>query len=180
MPLELNFYDYDDQQIENYDFYWKGLDDSPEFKANYINGVKYLTLNISGTNQKDLLNDFKICFFETKWIMSSTVAVAFATFCLGHLSLTLYLLRKKGLIECGKSCCDIDDEYKKNSDRRIEDDEANEQILSLLFKSFLHNMDMISDWLYFLTVPTFNSTIKYLLIFFILLPIIPAMFFACT
>ena len=43
-------------------------------------------------------------------------------------------------------------------------------------KAVAHNFDMYSDWMYLFTVPAYHTTIKILLVFFIVLPIIPIIF----
>ena len=43
--------------------------------------------------------------------MNDTVAKTLGLFSVGHLLLTLYLLRRAGIITIGKSCIDKDDDY---------------------------------------------------------------------
>ena len=118
---------------------------------------------------RDMLADIEVCLSESKWIMNRTVALTLGLMTVGHLLLTLYLLRRAGLIQIGKSCVDADDDFKE----LIEDDDRQKFTIKLIFKCVVHNFDMLSDWLYLLTVPAYNSTIKVLLIIFILLPLLP-------
>lgn len=51
-------------------------------------------------------------------------------------------------------------------------EDKNKLYLKYGLKCLLHNLDLLSDFLYICTVPTYNAALKYLLIIFILYPLL--------
>ena len=121
-----------------------------------------------------------MCLSETKWIMSTTVAMTMLLMSVGHVALSLYLMRRIGVIEVGKSCIDIDDDYKDFNleERTLDDDKLAGFTVKKVIKGLVHNLDMISDWLYFFTVPSYCLCIKVTLILSMVIPFMVILLYA--
>ena len=109
-----------------------------------------------------------VCLSESKWIMSATVALTLGFGVLGHLLLTVLMLRKNGHTKYFEKCVDVDDFYEK-----VEDEEDVRRFhMKQILKVIMHNFDMASDWLYYLTVPAYTQSIKIMLLITVLFPVI--------
>ena len=133
--------------------------------ANYANGVKRLILRtVQGIPEENYV-DIEVCLSQTKWIMSKTVACTLLLLSTGHLLLTYYLMRKNRIISFGELCVKLDDDYYDHQD-------CNDIMKREIPKTVFHNLDMLSDWWYVLTVPAYAFPIQVMIISFILLPIL--------
>ena len=72
--------------------------------------MKRLVLKVPKDISKDVLADLEVCFTDSKWTMNLIVALSLGFLSVGHMLLTLYLMRRAGLIEVGNTCIDEDDD----------------------------------------------------------------------
>ena len=103
--------------------------------------------------------------------MTAGIGFIISAICIGHVGLTYYLMKEFGQIGT-KS--EMDDHYQiyKESDKYIEKGTKEEKlfIMKCIRKGIIHNFDFVSDLLYIIYVPTYNHTIKVLLVVSILQP----------
>lgn len=103
-------------------------------------------------------------FFEIPWRMTPAIATVLVVLCVAHLVATQRMMKSVGHLFGN---VEFDDDY-----RPLVSEKERKFYLKYGVRAALHNLDLVSDVLYYATVPAFSLLIKRALLAFLLLPII--------
>ena len=94
----LQYLDYDGNLIEKYDDVWTTSKGSDNFKANYVTGIKTMTVQ---PNPSAKIKDKKvqIKLYEVYWIMNRKARDTILFLSLAHLFLIILVMSKCGIFE---------------------------------------------------------------------------------
>ena len=159
----------------------------------------YISSRVGVETSSQICKDATLHVFEAKWLMSGANLIAICAVFIGHICLTRYLMNKyffppravmrdeddyeRQEYGLGDSSGEEGDDGRRSdggvegAERQVEEDqgfvdfEKRKELMKLLLKCFLHNLDMYTDIYYILYVPMFSPTVKKYMIAFIILPV---------